>query len=367
MKPVRQIALLAALLAVCFVGVFLYENRAADGEDRITVRRGGAATLIVKPLEFSVYRRELRTVGTGSALQSVMLYPASDGRIEEVLFEGGQEVEADRVLLRLDDADEQVLLESARIEKKQLERTLARYDQLRASGAVSDVAYTETQDRLQLAQLKMRQAEIALEERLVRAPFSGSIGITDLHRGDRVTTNTEIATLDDRSGIFVDFRVPEEFANLIQVGDPVTVTGWSLDDTPIEGKIGILGSRIDPATRTLAARARIANPQRRLRPGASYAVQLEITGGEYPSVPEVAVLWSRDGSYVWTVRDDMPERIFVEIVRREKGRALIDGALERGDLVVVEGVQSVRPGRKVDTRLAPEDNNGQQTESKGTS
>ena len=354
MRPVTQISLLTALLAVSLVGLFVYENRPADGEERTAGRRSAPATLIVKPLEFSVYRRELRTVGTGSALQSVMLYPASDGRIEEVLFEGGQEVEADQVLLRLDDADERVLMESARIEKEQLVRTLTRYDQLRASGAVSDVVYTETEDRLQLALLKMQQAEIALEERLVRAPFAGSIGITDLHRGDRVTTDTEIATLDDRSGIFVDFKVPEEFANLVHVGDEVTVTGWSLDDRPITGKIAILGSRIDTATRTLEARARIANPQRRLRSGASYAVQLEITGDDYPSVPEVAVLWSRDGSYVWTVRDDMPERVFVEIVRREKGRALIDGALDQGDLVVVEGVQSVRPGRKVETRLAPD-------------
>lgn len=355
MKPVRQIALLIALLAVGVAGGVVYQNRAADGDDRSSNRRAAMATLIVQPLDFAVYRQELRKVGTGRALQSVMLYPASDGRVEEVLFEGGQEVETDQVLLRLDDAEERVLLQSARIEMDQLERTLARYDQLRASGAVSDVVYTETQDRLQLARLRVQQAEIALEDRLVRAPFAGAIGISDLHRGDRVTTDTEIATLDDRSGIFVDFRVPEEFASTVAVGDTVTVTGWSLDDTPIIGEIAILGSRIDPVSRTLAARARIANPQRRLRPGASYAVQLDIVGDEYPGVPEVAVLWSRDGSYVWTVRDDMPERVFVDIVRREKGRALIKGPLERDDLIVVEGVQSVRPGRKVETRLATED------------
>ncbi len=366
MKPVRQITLLTALLAVCAVGWFLYQNRVADSEDLSSDRRSRTATLIVQPLDFADYRRELRKVGTGRALQSVMLYPASDGRVEEVLFEGGDEVAADQILLRLDDAEERVLLQSARIEMDQLERTLARYNQLRTSGAVSDVVYTETQDRLQLARLKVQQAEIALEDRLVRAPFTGAIGITDLHRGDRVTTDTEIATLDDRSGIFVDFSVPEEFANTVAIGDTVTVTGWSLDDTPILGEIAILGSRIDPVTRTLKARARIANPQRRLRPGASYAVQLDIVGDEYPSVPEVAVLWSRDGSYVWTVREDMPERVFVEIVRREKGRALIKGELSRDDLIVVEGVQSVRPGRKVETQLAPDGADRPQGEAGGS-
>ena len=78
-------------------------------------------------------------------------------------------------------------------------------------------------------------------------------------------------------------------------------------------------------------------------------MQLAFTGKAYPIIREVAVLWSRDGAYLWRVVDGTAEKVFVRLVRRDKGRVLVDGALNPGDLIVVEGVQGLRPGQNVKT------------------
>ena len=177
-------------------------------------------------------------------------------------------------------------------------------------------------------------------------------------RGDTATNVTKKVVC--QTGLEV--KAPQH----IHVGDKITVRPSTAPERRIEGAVFAMGSRIQATSRTLKVRARIPNPDETIRPGTSFEVALAFTGRRYPLVREVAVLWSRDGSYVWTVREDMPERVFVDIVRREKGRALIKGALDRDDLIVVEGVQSVRPGRKVETQLAPDEADRQQADSGGS-
>ena len=111
-----------------------------------------------------------------------------------------------------------------------------------------------------------------------------------------------------------------------------------------------MDSRIDAASRTLRVRARIPNPDDAIRPGTSFEVELAFTGRRYPIVREVAVLWSRDGAYLWRANTKKAEKVFVKLVRRDGGRILVDGPLKAGDLVVVEGVQGLRAGQKLDPR-----------------
>ncbi len=75
-------------------------------------------------------------------------------------------------------------------------------------------------------------------------------------------------------------------------------------------------------------------------------------------MPEVSVLWSRDGAYLWRVRDGRAEKVFITMVRRDRGRVLVEGPLEAGDLIVVEGVQGLRDGQAVEPRPFAEERNG---------
>ena len=123
----------------------------------------------------------------------------------------------------------------------------------------------------------------------------------------------------------------------LAVGDPIAMAAWTDRDTTLQGRVHSLGSRIDPATRTLRVRAVIKNPDDRIRPGTSFDVQLSFKGRRYATIPEVAV-FGRDGA-ICGACSKKAEKVFVAIVRRDKGRILVDGPLKAGETIVVEGVQ----------------------------
>ena len=316
--------------------------RAAGGGTRVLVEKAPAATdkIIV------------RAVGTGEARKSAALYPKTAGEVVAVSFRSQDRVHKGQILLRLEDIHQQIAVRLAKVAVKDATRQLKRLEKLAPSGTASQARLETAQTDLESATLRLDQAEQALDDRIVYAPFDGIIGLTEIDRGDRVTTDTKIATLDDRSEILVEFELPEEYAGRIKIDDPVTVRPWTAPDLRLAGKVSQLGSRIDPVTRTLRVKATIPNEEDLIRPGTSFETELAFTGKPYPTVREVAVLWSRDGAYLWRVakkdgKTETAEKVFVKIVRRDRGRILVDGPLNADDLIVVEGVQGLRPGQRI--------------------
>jgi membrane fusion protein (multidrug efflux system) len=199
----------------------------------------------------------------------------------------------------------------------------------------------------------LRQAEVALTDRMVIAPFAGNVGITDVEVGDRIGPEVPIVTLDDRSALLVSFAIPEIFLERVAIGQPVSVTAWGARDGAYSGQIVELGSRIDPVSRSFTARARVPNEGDRLRPGMSFAVLFDLLGDPYPLVPEVAVQWGGDGAYLWVIRDGKAERETARVVQRQEGTVLVDAAVAAGEPVVVEGIQRMRPGLEVQIDDSP--------------
>jgi RND family efflux transporter MFP subunit len=347
-RQIGVIALLAAMLAAGWLWLSGWGDPAESGEPK--GKRSSAALVLVEALSLVEDRVVLRAVGTGEALRSASLHPAVAGQVVDVLFEAEQRVKKGAPLLRLDDKHERLAVRLAEIAASEARRQVKRYEKLAPSGSISIVSLQTAQAELKSASLRLAQANASLRDRTVYAPFDGVIGLPEVDPGDRVTDATLVAVLDDRSFIQVRFTVPEEYAGRLGVGDPITVRSWTMQDQELRGTISVMDSRIDPVTRSLRVKARIPNPDEAIRPGTSFDVRLEFTGRSYPSVREVAVLWSRDGAYLWRVAGGRAEKVFVTMVRRDRGRILVDGTLEAGDLIVVEGVQGLRDGQPVEPR-----------------
>ncbi|MFP3921850.1 MAG: efflux RND transporter periplasmic adaptor subunit, partial [Dichotomicrobium sp.] len=168
-----------------------------------------------------------------------------------------------------------------------------------------------------------------------------------VEQGDRVSDTTPIVSFDDRSVIQVEFEVPEIYLDRIRVDHPITATTAGFRGQEFQGRITQINSRVDSQTRGVRLRAALANPGDVLRGGMSFTVELVLEGEEFPTIAELALLWERNGSYVWTVKDGKAEKTAVSVVKRSQGRVLVDGDLEPGQLIVVEGTQRLRPGREV--------------------
>ena len=348
MKLRSQIAITTMLAALLAAGWFWLAGNDDAARSSETPRQRSFATLVLtEEIELARDTVVVRAIGTGEALKSASIHPAAAGEVVEVAFKAGQRVKKGMALLRLDDKHQRLAVRLAEVAVKEARRQFKRLETLAPSGAASRARLETMQAEFESAELRLGQAKAAIQDRTVYAPFDGVIGLTEIEKGDRVTEETLIATLDVRSHILVDFNLPEEYAGRIGVGDPVSLRPWTMPDREMQGTVSELSSRIDPVSRSLRVKARIANADDAIRPGTSFEVGLAFKGRSYPMVREVAVLWSRDGAYVWRVGEGTIEKVFVKIVRRDKGRILVDGPLAAGDSIVVEGVQGLRDGQAV--------------------
>ncbi|HEV7254440.1 MAG TPA: efflux RND transporter periplasmic adaptor subunit [Mesorhizobium sp.] len=314
-------------------------------------RRGGRGgppmAVVVEPVVQATINDRLQAIGTGRAAASVTVQPFGAGRITAVEVESGERVEADTVLLRLDSEAEEIALDRARIARDDAEARLERITALRRSNTVTAVEQAEAEVALRNAELAVREAEVALERRTVVSPIAGIVGIVPVEVGNRVTAETAVATVDDRSSLVVDFWVPERFANAIEVGAPVTAEAVARPGEVSEGTVSAVDNRIDQASRTLQVQARIGNPDDRLRAGQSFQVSMSFPGDTFPAVDPLAVQWGSDGAFVWAVREGRGERVPVRIVQRNTENVLVDGQLTPEEMVVTQGVHAVRQGAEV--------------------
>jgi len=346
-----QIAVILVFAAVLGAGWYHWAGGRDGAFSKEPARKSGRVTLVlVEAAEPAEDNAVVRAIGTGEAKRSATIHASVPGEVTRIAFEAGQRVAKGAELVRLDDKHQRLAVRLARVAVKEAARQLKRLEKLAPKGAASMARLETAQAERESAEVRLDQARAELQDRTVRAPFAGVIGLTEIDVGDRITTETPIASLDDRTTIKVAFDLPEEYAARATVGTLVAVRPWTMRERLIEGVISATGSRIDPLTRTIRLEAEIANDDDSLRPGTSFEVRMSFVGRTFPSVREVSVLWSRDGAYLWRVVDEKVEKVFVKIVSRDEGRILVDGDLKIGDMIVVEGVQGLRPGQRVKTR-----------------
>lgn len=303
--------------------------------------------VITHEIAYRTEDRRIEVVGSARARQSAVIYPETSGEVVSVGFAAGDFVERGALLVQLDSEEERLAVRLARVAVAEAEQLLERYRRIEGTGAISATRIDEARTALDSARIELEQAELALSERSVRAPFSGHVGLSDIDAGARINSQTAITRLDDRAVLFVDFDVPEEVYGQVSTGDRVEVRPFSSPERAIDAEIRAIDAQIDPVRRTFLTRAEIENTDDALRSGMSFRVTFDIPGQSYPAVPEAAILWGGQGSYVWAVREGQAHRLPVTIVSRAEGYVLVRGELPAGSLIVEEGVQKVREGTPV--------------------
>ncbi len=313
-------------------------RRAGAGRDN------NATPVVAGAVTIGVTRTRMRAIGTGDAARSIVVYPDNTtGIVAEVGIGSGEKVEEGDILVRLERASEEIAVERARIALDAAEDKVTRFERLRTSNTLSAVEVDTIIRERETARLDLRTAEIALGKRDIRAPIAGRVGIVSVDKGDLVGSQTVIATVDNREQLKVIFYTPESFVQELTVGTPVQAVSTARPDKTYEGRISAIDSRLDESSRTLRTEATIDNADDALRPGMSFAVTLSLEGEAFLSLDPIAVVWERTGPIVWKIVDGKARKAPVRIVERNIDRVLVaSDALEAGDLVVVEGLQSVR-------------------------
>ena len=189
---------------------------------------------------------------------------------------------------------------------------------------------------------------IKLKSGNIIAPFDGVLGYTGLTEDILISNNIFIITLDDNSTIYSDIKIPENYSASIKKGLPVEVKLSSFKDKIFLGEVDFVSSRINADTRSLLSRIKIDNTDLELISGSLLEVSVKFNLRNSLSVPDTSVMVEGDKSFIYKINE---ENIAIKTevktgLRINKNIEIISG-LNKGDIVVAEGLKKVRPRGKI--------------------
>lgn len=317
--------------------------------------------------------------GRTSSFRVAEIRPQVSGLVLERLFKEGDNVQAGQLLYRIDPAPFQAALENAQAALGRAEANLPairsraeRFRDLAADNAVSRQDYDDAAAALAQAEAdvafwkaSVEAARINLAYTRVAAPISGRIGRSNVTEGAIVTAYQPmpLATIQQLDPIYVD--VPQSTAELLRLkarlrqgrlhgkGAADRRAGLFLEDGtayPFEGTLQFRDVTVDPTTGSVTLRILFPNPGGILLPGMFVrAVVTEGVSERAILLPQQAVSRDHKGNpFVLVVTpQDRVEVREIAVDRAVGNEWLVSSGLVKGDRVIVEGVQRVRPGMPV--------------------
>lgn len=306
-----------------------------------------AVTVQPRPLD-----RTILAVGSLRADEAVMVRPEIDGRIAEIAFAEGERVEKGQVLLRLDDSTQKARLAKAEAALALSRSNYQRADQLAQRQNMSQASRDEAYSRLRVDEADLRAVAVELEKTVIKAPFSGVIGLRKVSVGAYVQPGQDVVDLVSLDPIKVDFRVPEVFAGQVTPGQTVDISIDAFPGRTFTGEVYALDPQVDVNGRSMMLRARVANRDGGaigpLRPGMFARITLLLD--HRPAalmVPEQALVPRGRTQMVVKVIDGTAQYVPVQIGWRAEGQVEITGGLTAGDVVVTAGQIKLQPGAPV--------------------
>lgn len=341
----KQLLLLCLLGGLAYGGYGLYQSHLAPQQDADAGSGGArAVTVEVARAETRRLQQTIEAVGTTRALRSVDIVPEVDGRLIVQNIEPGRTVTAGDVLAQLDDTIQRADLAEAEAVFKEQQQTVGRISQLRETNAISQASLEEAIARLAEATANLDRARRRLEDRDIRAPFSGVVGLSNYDVGARIVEGDVLTRLDDLSQVEVEFALPETIFARVRRGQTLSARSAAFPGQQFTGTIAAVDSRIDPVSRSFKTRALIPNPDRTLPAGMFLSLTLVLSESEQLVVPEEAIVFQAAETYVFVANENKAQRRIVVTGQRADGMVAVPSGLAAGDRVVIRGLQRVRDG-----------------------
>jgi membrane fusion protein (multidrug efflux system) len=290
---------------------------------------------------------EMTVSGTLMANQEVSISSELNRKVVAVYAKEGKFVNAGAILFKLDDADLIAELEQLKQQEKLVLLNERRLKELIDNEAAIQQDYDQAFTNLKVLQAKIEQLKVTLSKTSIRAPFSGNLGIVNVHTGAYVTPGSPLAVLTDNSHLKIDFAIPEKHANTLKTGDEVQYNVES-NDKIYKAKIVAHDAGLDQKTRTLLMRAVSNNSSNELLPGQSARLTLRLSDtGNALMVPNQALIPSSQGYSVFVVNNNKASFKSIEVGERNAFSVHVTKGLAPGDTVITSNMLRLAPGSAV--------------------
>lgn len=294
----------------------------------------------------------IEALGTTTANEAVQISATVTAKIQSVHFDDGQHINKGAVLVELDAGQQKANVEEQRVNLAEEQRQLDHLLKLIERKAISQTDLDKQKSVVSAARAKLESAQAKLQDYIIRAPFSGVLGVRKVSVGTLVSPGTVITTLDDLSRVKVDFSVSEIFLPYLQDGMAIQATSQTYPGKIFEGKINFIDNRIDPSTRAISLRAYLPNTQNEhevvLRPGMLINVRVNQPIRSAIMVPERSIAPLRNDQFMFVLDGkNIAHKRAIQLGQRTQGKVEIVSGIEAGEIIVVDGAMSLQDGMSV--------------------
>lgn len=343
----RNLMMLAGLLGVMIAGSYMMKNLFAS--------EGGSYAY--PPTKVALFEAKeymlphlFEGVGALAAVHEVQIAAEVMGRVSSIHFESGQFVEKGQLLFQLADAREKSERSRLEAERDFLTLQLKRYEKLVKEKAIDASKYDEALSKQIQIDASLDAINVAIAEKAIRAPFSGIVGISQIHLGDIVNIGQKLTTLVDETRFHANFTLDEKYAKFISLNQPVQIYISALNKQ-LFAQINAIDPLISNA-RLVAIQAEVHTKDidiSGLRSGMFIKAFVEGEAMNALLIPETALTYTIYGSSVLVAKRHEDGGTRVKAVRVETGRkyegfVAITKGISIGDAVVVSGQHKLGDG-----------------------
>ncbi|HEX3845954.1 MAG TPA: efflux RND transporter periplasmic adaptor subunit [Steroidobacteraceae bacterium] len=303
----------------------------------------------------SSWQSQTQAIGSLRAVRGADLAAQAAGIVETLHMESGKDVAAGEVLMRLRPNDDPAKLEQLQAAAALAEQTYKRDQEQLAAQAISQAVLDTDVSNLKSARAQVIAQQALIDEKIVRAPFAGRLGIRQVDEGQYLTAGTTVVTLQALDPILIDFYVPQQALAHVRVGQKAVAAVDTFPKEQFTGTIDSINSKVDSASRNVQVRASFPNVDHRLLPGMYASVYIDDGDPvDRITLPQSAITYNPYGDTVFVIErsgkdpNGKPQahaqQRFVQLgATRGDQVAVLDG-LKEGEEVVTGGQMKLRNG-----------------------
>ena len=295
--------------------------------------------IITKTESFS---NSLSIAGSIEANEQVDIRSEISGLVTSIQFTEGTSVSKGKILIKINDLELQAQLSQALTKQKLAQETEYRAGMLLEKEAISKEEYDVALAELRSLQSQTQLIRAQLAKTLVRAPFSGKIGLRSISAGEYITPSSNIARLVSTDPVKILFSIPEKYAGTIKINTKIafTVAGSKKSYT---GTVYAIEPGINISTRTLQLKAKATNPNGELLPGSFAKIDLPLSNvNDAILIPTQSIIPVLMGKKVYISSNGKAKEVMVETGTRTEKSVLITSGLSVGDTVLTTGIMSLK-------------------------
>jgi len=361
-RPFRRLVIMLLILIILLGAVFGWGAlRSMFVAKFLASLKDKPQTVSAMQVVESKFSPEITATGNLVAIQGTSLSAQVAGIVDTIDFTSGTDITKGQVLLTLRPNNDPAILAqlqaAADLAAITYKRDLAQYQ----AKAVSLQTVDADRANLDSARAQVSSQKELMAEKIIRAPFSGRIGIRAVSLGQYLAAGTAIASLQQLDPIDVDFYVPQADLAAIKPGMKITVTVGGFGNKTFDGTIKALNSSISTQTLMVQVRGEMRNPGDELRPGAF--ARIAIVTGEpknFITLPKTAITYNPYGDTVYLVEKqtkdgktvDIARQLFVTLGETRGDQVAVTKGLKPGETVVTAGQLKLHSGSIVNINNA---------------